>query len=67
MASGAAVVRHRARGQWVALFTVTRAFPCGAAARAAEVWAGRAVLEALRRDACPSGTTLCSGDNLAIV
>eukprot|EP00974_Lingulodinium_polyedra_P124426 11190622-Lingulodinium_polyedra.AAC.1 len=46
---------------------MTKAFPCGATPRAAEAWVGRAALEALRREACPAGSALCSGDNLAIV
>eukprot|EP00974_Lingulodinium_polyedra_P132545 11222190-Lingulodinium_polyedra.AAC.1 len=65
--AGAAVVWHKVQGQWSRLFTWTKAFPCGAAARAAEARAGRAALEVLRHATCPPGLDLSAGDNLAVV
>eukprot|EP00974_Lingulodinium_polyedra_P128751 11207349-Lingulodinium_polyedra.AAC.1 len=64
--AGSAGVWHQTQRQWTELFTMTKTFPCGTTPRAAEKTA-RAMLEALRHEACPAGSVLCSGDNLAIV
>eukprot|EP00974_Lingulodinium_polyedra_P084302 8161968-Lingulodinium_polyedra.AAC.1 len=48
VAAGSAVVWRRVRGERTQPFTMTKAFPEGAATKSAEAWADRMALETLR-------------------